>query len=375
VVTGVWELEAGIGVLLFLLVLPVVSFPMLRGAYTRYGRLPAVPTITGLGALLYGVGLVAFTLFPIPADSAAACEGGDRAWRWSPLQSFGDSLDVISAEGVVPFLTSGTFLQVVMNVVFFLPLGALLGWRTRRPLWSAALLGLGASMAIELTQGTGVWGLYDCAYRLADAQDLLTNTTGAVLGWFAGRHLLGRVPWPDRVPVAGFRDPGNDVPTVGRRLVAVLTDVVAIVLVGIALQIAAGTVARWFDAEAAPADWPVIALVLLGTVVPIVIVALAMPMARADRAGPGEWSTLLAVRSTGRRDAPPAAGMAARAAVRWTPLVLLSFGAAWSLGVFVLATLVQLAAVWRSPGHVSLAGRASGTETRIAGRREVRAGR
>jgi hypothetical protein len=61
--------------------------------------------------------------------------------------------------------------------------------------------------------------------------------------------------------------------------------------------------------------------------------------------------------------------MAARAAVRWTPLVLLSLGAAWSLAVVVLATLMQLAAVWCFLGHVSLAGRASGTETRVAGRR------
>jgi hypothetical protein len=69
----VWELEAAIGVMFFALAMPLLVFPLLRWTYTRFGRLPAVPTVTALATVLYGLGLVAFALFPIPADSAALC--------------------------------------------------------------------------------------------------------------------------------------------------------------------------------------------------------------------------------------------------------------------------------------------------------------
>ena len=35
---------------------------------------------------------------------------------------------------------------------------------------------------IEVTRATGVWGVYPCAYRRFDVDDLLTNTLGAFLG-------------------------------------------------------------------------------------------------------------------------------------------------------------------------------------------------
>ncbi len=43
----------------------------------------------------------------------------------------------------------------------------------------AALL---ASAAIETVQGTGILGLYDCAYRVLDVDDVLTNVSGALIG-------------------------------------------------------------------------------------------------------------------------------------------------------------------------------------------------
>lgn len=46
----------------------------------------------------------------------------------------------------------------------------------------ATLAGLATSLAIELTQLIGVWGLFPCAHRLFDVDDLLLNTAGATLG-------------------------------------------------------------------------------------------------------------------------------------------------------------------------------------------------
>lgn len=73
------------------------------------------------------------------------------------------------------------------NVALFFPLGLLLplGWRGWK-VGKAALVGLGASVSIELLQlalsGAG---------RAFDVQDILANVLGAALGGW----LAGRLPW------------------------------------------------------------------------------------------------------------------------------------------------------------------------------------
>lgn len=73
-------------------------------------------------------------------------------------------------------------MQVVLNVLLFMPLGYFL-----RVLWGRGVIvstatGLAVSAMIETTQITGVWGIYPCPYRLFDVDDLLANTSRAFLG-------------------------------------------------------------------------------------------------------------------------------------------------------------------------------------------------
>ncbi len=139
-------------------------------------------------------------------------------------------LDYADANGAIAALTSGVFLQVAFNVVFFVPLGFLIGHRWRTGFWRAALIGFGVSLVVETTQGSGVWGLFPCPYRVAEVDDLITNTTGAVLGWALAQVLNSRLPdpLPGRTP-----DPGP--PDVVRRTTAALIDVLAfmVAVVGI----------------------------------------------------------------------------------------------------------------------------------------------
>jgi hypothetical protein len=94
----------------------------------------------------------------------------------------------------------------------------------------ATVAGLAVSLLIELTQKTGVWNLYSCAYRLFDVDDLVTNTLGALLGavisypYAARRHR--------RLGTARRRLPTTV--TAGRRMAATVCDVLFVVLAGTA---------------------------------------------------------------------------------------------------------------------------------------------
>ncbi len=79
-------------------------------------------------------------------------------------------------------VASAAFRQAFFNVLLFVPLGTFLRCYARVRLRVAAPLALGASLTLELTQLTALWGLLPCAYRVFDVDDLLLNTVGALLG-------------------------------------------------------------------------------------------------------------------------------------------------------------------------------------------------
>ena len=98
-------------------------------------------------------------------------------------------------------------LQVVFNVLLFLPWGifarGFAGWAVVRSTVTAAL----ASLLIEVTQYTGVFGLIGCSYRIGDVDDLITNTLGGLRGALAAPLVMRGMPRP--ADPAGSPAPGR----------------------------------------------------------------------------------------------------------------------------------------------------------------------
>lgn len=76
----------------------------------------------------------------------------------------------------------------LLNVLLFVPLGFLLPvlWKRFCPLLWTGLFGLSFSLSIELLQLLTL--------RATDINDLMTNTTGTILGWLLGRLVLWLFP-------------------------------------------------------------------------------------------------------------------------------------------------------------------------------------
>lgn len=125
-------------------------------------------------------------------------------------------------------------LQVALNVLLFLPLGFFLRVLGGRGILVAFLTGALVSLTIETTQLTGVWGVYPCAYRVFDVDDLLTNTVGAVLGSLLAVIVPRR--WRGR-PIADAGARSHPV-TRPRRLLAMFCDLLGSVLVAYGSAIA-----------------------------------------------------------------------------------------------------------------------------------------
>lgn len=154
-----------------------LTLPILAYLYHRDGRLRFSSALTVYLAVLYLLGLACFTLWPLPSGTHGPGITYGIPWQLDPLAFVAD----FRREGV------STIPQIVFNVVLFMPLGALAGRLLRWGIWQSAAAGLAVSLAIEAAQGTGLFGIYPYAYRTADVCDLMYNTAGAVLGWYAAR--------------------------------------------------------------------------------------------------------------------------------------------------------------------------------------------
>jgi glycopeptide antibiotics resistance protein len=159
-----------------------LTVPILAFMFHRHHRLRFTAVLVSYVCVLYVVGLLAFTLYPMPDDPAVFCAATHITPQLDPLRFISD-IRIGGLNGV---------LQLMLNVVFFIPWGFMLcrwaRWRFRIVVPTGFLV----SLFIETSQLTGFWGLYPCAYRQFDVDDLMTNTLGAALGFLLA-VLVGRV--------------------------------------------------------------------------------------------------------------------------------------------------------------------------------------
>lgn len=134
----------------------------LRGRRVRPGRLVA---------LAYIAALVQITVIRGGVNWAQVLTATRDAPRLVPLQT---TLEELRA-GAWPLIY-----HVVGNLVWFVPLGALL---RKRSAFTALLTGAGASVCIELMQ-------YLLMTGVTDVDDVILNALGALLGWALARLTL-----------------------------------------------------------------------------------------------------------------------------------------------------------------------------------------
>lgn len=191
-VTG-WTWQAWFGLLGGAAIFFAVLVPMLLVQVRRYGRFSFRRLLGAAAVSVYAVALVAYTLLPLP-EVRANCGGGVTGAEWIPGHSIGDILRETEGLSLSATLTSRATLQVVLNVALFVPFGMIARRYWNRGPVVSILLGGAVSVLIEATQFTGVWGLYECAYRVADVDDVIANTAGAALGVLLAPLLLSWMP-------------------------------------------------------------------------------------------------------------------------------------------------------------------------------------
>ncbi len=150
----------------------VLTLPILAILYRRDGRLRFFSAVGAYLSVLYFLGLVCFTLYPLPTGDS----GPGITYGIAPRT------DILGFIGDLRRNTKYAVFQLGANVVLFIPFGFILCRGLGTGVVTSTLFGAATSTLIETAQLTGLFGVYQYAYRTFDVDDILTNTTGALIG-------------------------------------------------------------------------------------------------------------------------------------------------------------------------------------------------
>lgn len=217
----------------FIAVLFTLSFIIFN--YRRYGGIAVMRVMVVYSFILYCMCAYLLTVLPMPDfDTVAAMETHPIGWipyrdlYEALLESgltFSDPQSFANGEAWRRFLTSGDMFQMLANIVLLMPLGFYLRYYFRLSLRKTLLIGFLASLFLELTQLSGLYGLYAKPYRFTEMDDLINNTLGSGLGYALEPLIVRFLPSREEIDRLSYLK-GRSV-TLSRKVFSMLLDVLA----------------------------------------------------------------------------------------------------------------------------------------------------
>ena len=275
----------------FPLVVLIVMLPVAVVSYRRRGRAGGWTTLAFYGFLFYLLAAALQTVVPLPSDPAGYCAAQNYASTPQLRPFYFVQVLQERARGdwsPTSMLHYGAVWSTALNIALLVPLGFFLRYLAGLRFLAATAVAVGVSLLFELTQLTGLWFVYPCAYRLFSVDDLMLNTAGAVLGWLLAGP-VGRL-LPALEPDRERRRYATKV-TVSRRLFALLADAVGFVVLsglvtGLIVLFGGGTTGRGPVIAVLAGVWFLLVPLLTGSTVGKRAMLLRVERTNGRRAGP-----------------------------------------------------------------------------------------
>ncbi len=217
IMTAVW---------FFPFIAAMITLPYMVFQYWRYGSIPLLRTAVLYSFILYLMRAYFLTMLPLPSREVVA----GLTTPYLQLMPFTDWVLWIRDSGFVlgdPSTWRGLIVNrdlfvLLANILMTIPFGIYLRYYFGCSLKKTILLSLILSLVFELTQLSALFGIYPRPYRLAETDDLITNTLGGFLGYLLAKPLMRLLPSRERLNEVAYRR-GMHV-SVTRRITASFVD-------------------------------------------------------------------------------------------------------------------------------------------------------
>ena len=230
---GVYAVPIKTGLIVFPIIAFLITIPYMIKQYHKYGSIPWLRTAIIYSFVLYLLTAWFMVILPLPKIETVR----EMTGPWAQLIPFSFIKDFfnevhISLTNVSSWVTAvknPAVYTVLFNFVLTLPLGVYLRYYFKRKWWEVLTMTFMLSLFFEVTQLSGLFGIYPRPYRLFDVDDLIVNTTGGMLGFLItplfSKILPSREALDDKAYMKGQKV------SIPRRLIADLIDFVIVSII------------------------------------------------------------------------------------------------------------------------------------------------
>lgn len=202
------------------------TLPYMFINYRKYGSVLILRSIIWFSFILYLQCAYYLVILPLP-DPASVADNPGPFMQLVPFHFVseflrGTSLDLSDLSTLLPALKEPVVLQPLFNLLLTLPFGVYLAYYFKAKWKKVLLFSFLLSVFFEVTQLTGLYGIYAKPYRLFDVDDLLLNTLGGMAGYALSRYFTFFLPSREDIDKKAFKK-GEQV-SYPRRFFALIID-------------------------------------------------------------------------------------------------------------------------------------------------------
>lgn len=217
----------------------ILTIPFLIHQYRKYGGIPILKSACFYSLILYLICAYFLVMLPLPDIADVAKMTGPKT-QLHLFQFVKDimltvNFNISGITDVINILKSPTVYIVLFNIVLTLPLGVYLRYFFKKKWYHTIVYSFLLSLFFELTQLSGLYGIYPRPYRLFDVDDLLINTLGGLIGHIITPIFTIFLPTRDELEVKSYKK-GQKV-TLLRRVMSLIIDIFILSILSIVSRI------------------------------------------------------------------------------------------------------------------------------------------
>lgn len=225
-------------------IFPFLAFlftvPYLIYQYRKYGSIPILRSIIIYSFILYLLCAYFLVILPLP-DMDTVKNLTTPTMQLIPFQFIKDIIDVVevnfhNVSSHLEIITTQVFYVAAFNIILTIPFGIYLRYYFECKWYKVLLYGFFLSLFFELTQLSGLYGIYPRPYRLFDVDDLILNTMGTFIGYLITPILAWVLPSRKKLDEKSF-EKGKKV-TIVRRALGFSIDFFFFIIITLGTQLA-----------------------------------------------------------------------------------------------------------------------------------------
>lgn len=217
----------------------ILTIPFLIHQYRKFGSIPILKSTIFYSMVLYIICAYFLVMLPLPSIEKVASMTGPT-YQLVPFQFIKDiiattSFDISNIKEFINIFKNTTVYTVLFNIVLTLPFGVYLRYIFKKKWYHSIIYTFLLSLFFEITQLSGLYGIYPRPYRLFDVDDLFINTLGGLLGHAITPLITFFIPTIEQLDEKGYKK-GERV-TLIRRAVSLMIDILFVIIFSIITKI------------------------------------------------------------------------------------------------------------------------------------------